>query len=364
MSQSASRSASRSPAGSRSSSRSSSNSMKLPEPAPPVENGSTAVAAAAYPSSQEAAREVASLFIGLGPEGRSVKADELLDLLRSKALNPANIHDIRLRGRCAFADTTTVEEARHLIAELDNSTFKETIRLSVQMSKQTLSEAQQKRKEREETRVSNRSEVAANGGCQVFINLGPKGGAITDDTLRARIEKLCPIIKMERRGYCVYVDVHTPADTQKVVADLNDTVIEDVRLVAMVSMLRRKRERETAARRGERSPRRDDRRDVLPSSRRRRSGSRDGGRRDRRRTRRSYTPSSRSSSRSHSRGRRSYSSESVDSRERRREGRRGRRDDRRDDRRGDRRDDRRGDRRDDRRGDRRDDRRGDRRDRR
>lgn len=321
--------------------------MKLPEPAPQPQGANAVVAnMSAHPSSYPSAqagevREVPSIFIGLGPEGRSVTVEELSGLLRSKARQAENIRDVRLRGRCAFADTTTVEEAHHLIAELDNYLLKDAIQLSVQMSKQTLAESKQRRREREEARAGARGEAAVNGGCQVFLNLGPKGEGITDDVIRAKIEAICPITKMERRGHCVYVDVNSPEDTQRVVAAINDCVVDDVRIIAMVSKGQRKRGRTAGSRRGGRSPRRDDRRSSRHA--RRRSGSRDGGRRHRR-SRRSYTPSSRSSSSSYSRGRRSYSSDSADSRDYwrdRRHGRRGapRRDDRRDDhRRGDRRD--------------------------
>ncbi|KAG5511573.1 hypothetical protein GH5_06526 [Leishmania sp. Ghana 2012 LV757] len=363
---SASRSASRSASGSRSRSRSSSNSMRLPEPTTASTNGdepAVAPAAAATTTTDNAGqppvpeKEVASIFIGMGPAGRTVTLPELTEYLKSKAIDPSNVKDVRLRGRCAFADTTTVEEARHLITELDNQDYKGKFRLAVQMSKQTMAEAKENKRKRQEVRGIKPVDESryVNEGRQVFVNLGPAGKDISSDIIRSKIEAISPILRFERRGYCLYVDVPSAEDTKRVVSALNNMMVGDVRVLVQISTMVRKRERSPqrvrdVVRRG------GDRHDRDLHRHRRRSDSREAHRRHHR-SRRSYTPSSRSTStyssrsRSHSRGRRSYSPGSEDSRDRRSrrggyygsEHRRGGRGERGSDRRERRGDDRRGD---------------------
>ncbi|KAG5486230.1 hypothetical protein LSCM1_07352 [Leishmania martiniquensis] len=331
---SASRSASRSASGSRSGSRSSSNSMRLPEPtttSTTVEESTVAPTAAAAATTvvdhagqpQVPEKEVASIFIGMGPAGRTVTLTELTDYLKSKALDPANVKDVRLRGRCAFADTTTVEEARHLISQLDNEDYKGKFRLAVQMSRQTMAEAKENKRKRQEVRGVKQVDESryVNEGRQVFVNLGPAGKDISSETIRSRIGAICPIIRFERRGYCMYVDVPSAEDTKRVVSALNNMMVGDVRVLVQISTLVRKRER-SPQRVRDVTHRVVDRHDRDSRHHRRRSDSREGHRRHHR-SRRSYTPSSRSTSssssrsRSHSRGRRSYSPDSEDSRDRR-----------------------------------------------
>ncbi|CBZ23707.1 splicing factor ptsr1-like protein [Leishmania mexicana MHOM/GT/2001/U1103] len=323
----ATRSASRSASGS----RSSSNSMRLPEP---TAGSGTAAEPAAAPAAAETPavdagqpqapeKEVASIFIGMGPAGRNVTLAELTEYLKSKAIDPANVKDVRLRGRCAFADTTTVGEARHLIAQLDNHDYKGKFRLAVQMSKQTMAEAKENKRKRQEARGTKQGEEAhyVNEGRQVFVNLGPAGKDIPNETIRSKIEAICPVLRFERRGYCMYADVPTAEDTKRVVAALNNMMVGEVRVLVQISTMVRKRER--SPQRVRDAPRRGgDRHERDLHHHRRRSDSREGHRRHHR-SRRSYTPSSRSTSsyssrsRSHSRGRRSYSPDSEDSRERR-----------------------------------------------
>ncbi|CAJ1986332.1 TSR1 / splicing factor ptsr1-like protein [Leishmania donovani] len=327
----ATRSASRSASGSRSGSRSSSNSMRLPEPtaaSATVAEPAAVPAAAETPADDvgqphEPEKEVASIFIGMGPAGRTVTLTELTEYLKSKAMDPANVKDVRLRGRCAFADTTTVEEARHLIAQLDNHDYKGKFRLAVQMSKQTMAEAKENKRKRQEARGTKQGEEGnyVNEGRQVFVNLGPAGKDIPNEAIRSKIEAICPVLRFERRGYCMYADVPTAEDTRRVVAALNNMMIGEVRVLVQISTLVRKRER--SPQRVRDAPRRGgDRHERDSHHHRRRSDSREGRRRHHR-SRRSYTPSSRSTSsyssrsRSHSRGRRSYSPDSEDSRDRR-----------------------------------------------
>ncbi|AIN95778.1 splicing factor ptsr1-like protein [Leishmania panamensis] len=336
MSQSLSRSGTATGSASRSASgsRSSSNSMRLPEPsagqATVNDSGCAPAAAAATPSNDAGQpeipeKEVASIFIGMGPAGRTVTLTELTDYLKSKAIDPENVKDVRLRGRCAFADTTTVEEARNLIAKLDNQDYKGKFRLAVQMSKQTMAEAKENKRKRQEARGTKPVDESryVNGGRQVFVNLGPAGKDIPNDIIRSKIEAITSVTRFERRGYCMYVDVPSAEDTKRVVAALNNMMIGDVRVLVHISTAVRKRERERSPQRVRDIPRREnDRHDRDTRHHRRRSDSREVRHRHHR-SRRSYTPSSRSTSsyssrsRSHSRGRRSYSPASEDSRDRR-----------------------------------------------
>lgn len=328
---------SRSQSGSRSSSRSSSNSMRLPDPAPAGEEQAAQQTLQDYPPASIAdgpeeaaaaangapARELPSIFIGMGPAGRHVTTPEMTEFLRSKAQNPDNIRDVRVRGRCGFADTTTVAEAKHLIAQLNDQDYRGLFRMTVEMSKQSMAEARERRRERIEESANKQLQEGrlVNNGRQVFVNLGPRGKDIPDSVIRERVEPICPIMRYERRGYCAYIDVPSAEDTKRVVSALNDMMINDVRMIVQVSATRPKRARSPPTRGGREVARRD--RDVRRDEHRRhRSDSRERRHRHRR-SRRSYTPSSRSSSsyssrsRSHSRGRRSYSPDSVDSRDRR-----------------------------------------------
>ncbi|TPP45307.1 hypothetical protein CGC20_1245 [Leishmania donovani] len=300
----ATRSASRSASGSRSGSRSSSNSMRLPEPtaASATVAEPAAVPAAAETPADDAGqphapeKEVASIFIGMGPAGRTVTLTELTEYLKSKAMDPAN---------------------------LDNHDYKGKFRLAVQMSKQTMAEAKENKRKRQEARGTKQGEEGnyVNEGRQVFVNLGPAGKDIPNEAIRSKIEAICPVLRFERRGYCMYADVPTAEDTRRVVAALNNMMIGEVRVLVQISTLVRKRER--SPQRVRDAPRRGgDRHERDSHHHRRRSDSREGRRRHHR-SRRSYTPSSRSTSsyssrsRSHSRGRRSYSPDSEDSRDRR-----------------------------------------------
>lgn len=72
----------------------------------------------------------ASLFVGLGPAGRSVTEDEL----RSKLEEAAPVKGIRHRGECAFVDVDSVADAERIISTL-RGTMIGQCRLSVQFSK-------------------------------------------------------------------------------------------------------------------------------------------------------------------------------------------------------------------------------------
>lgn len=358
------------------SSRSSSNSMKLPEateqqpfsattPTPPPAGAAPAslnppqqLSDAAAEQSGDAAAgaaEVASIFVGLGPAARFIKKDELLDFMREKAMDPANITEVRMRGRCAFVDTTTVAEAQHLVATLNEQMYKDQCHMTVQFSKHSRSEA---------AAVSNRRERASatthSAPPILFIGMGPAGSSITDAAIRQKIEEAGPIVSFRRSGQCVFVEVASTEEADHMIATLHNQYLGEARLSVQFSRENRKRRRdiqggppatrrEDIRRRG-RHDRRDDHRDDYRddyrrgSSRYGRSGDdrrddrRDENRRSRRSRRSVSSGSSRSFSSNSSRGRRrhrrssrspsshsSYSNDSRDRRDRRRGGRRDRR---------------------------------------
>lgn len=302
---SASRSGSRSLSGSRSDSRSrsaSSDSVTLPpppdHPAPGRDNTATAA-----PSTQGGG--FISLFVGLGPSSRFVKLEDLRRTLESNARNPEKIKEIRLRGRCAFADIVDEEEANNLIQKLDGTTLADgRVRLTVQISKN-----------KKDSKPSHRTR-GAEGPQVLFVGLGPNGLRITDDELKERLNAVCPVRFIRRKEQCAFVEVESRGEAENLIEQLNSKYIGDSRLSVQYS---RKREREEDIRSGRRGDALDRRAGGGVG---RRGDDRYGGRRSRSR---SHSRSRSYSDRRHRRHRRRYSDESRDSRRRSRRSRRDRR---------------------------------------
>eukprot|EP00331_Platyophrya_macrostoma_P000639 CAMPEP_0176406104 /NCGR_PEP_ID=MMETSP0127-20121128/692_1 /TAXON_ID=938130 /ORGANISM="Platyophrya macrostoma, Strain WH" /LENGTH=233 /DNA_ID=CAMNT_0017785205 /DNA_START=35 /DNA_END=738 /DNA_ORIENTATION=+ len=72
-----------------------------------------------------------SLFVGLGPKGRSVTEDEL----RSKLEEAAPVKGVRHRGECAFVDVASPADADRIMQMMRGAMLGEC-RLSVQLSKE------------------------------------------------------------------------------------------------------------------------------------------------------------------------------------------------------------------------------------
>lgn len=292
---------------SHSSASATSDSVTLP-PAPQHDGPSSTSA----PPPTSSPNEPISLFIGLGPAARTVRQDELRSFLQSKAMNPENVLEVRLRGRCAFADIRTTEESNHLISQLDGQMFEDRVRLAVQVSKH-------KKDERPAAMMRERRRDEESSQC-LFIGLGPNGARISTEEVKQRIEAVCPVRITRRRDQCMFVEVDSHAQAGRVIDALNNQHIGDSRLSVQFSRDNRKRDHfemsssSRGLRRDDRPHRSDERRRY-----RSRSNSRD---RDRYHRRRRYSDDSREerrggrgddrrphrSERRHSRRSRSYSS--------------------------------------------------------
>lgn len=264
---------------------------------------------------------VVSLFIGLGPAARSVRLEELEKFLKDNAADRANVLEVRLRGRCAFADIANDEEAQHLIHKLNGVMFEDRVRLTVQVSLNKKDERPNVRRQRE---ISSRSE----GSQVLFIGLGPTGATITDDQILQCLQSVCPVKMVRRKEQCAFVEVESREHATQLIERMNNVHIHEARLSVQLS-------RESQSQGGRKRGRHDSR-DRHPYGDRRggdrRGGElshrRDGGNRyrdgpprggalrDRRRSSRS-----RSDSRDRRRGDRSrrsrYSDDSRDRRDRR-----------------------------------------------
>lgn len=238
---------SRSPQGSRSPSHSSShesvNSLELhPARVPPPEHPTSGKeeprsGGAAASSIEE--RETVSLFIGLGPSARMVRQEELEEYLKSHATAAECISEVRLRGRCAFADVASQSEADHLIHVLDGKLFKDRIRLTVQISLNKKNEDTVNKKDRVRRALEHRGE----GVQELFIGLGPKGASITDEEIQKRLEAICPAKIVRRRDQCAFVEVQSRQDAEELIDKLHNEYIGEARISVQVAHEERKRER-------------------------------------------------------------------------------------------------------------------------
>lgn len=276
-------------------------------------------------AAEEAARSTAppgsvSLFIGLGPAARSVRLEDLERCLRDNAKDSANVLEVRLRGRCAFADIANDEEAQHLISKLNGVMFEDRVRLTVQVSLNKKDERPNVRRLRE---LSSRGE-----GAQVlFIGLGPSGTNITDDQILQRLQEVCPVKMIRRKEQCAFVEVESRENAVALIEKMNNVYLQDARLSVQLS---RDSQNHNGRKRG-----RHDSRDRFPYADRRgggrggelahrrevgrfRDGPRGGALRDRRGRSRSRSDSRDRRDRRGDRSRRSrYSDDSRDRRDRR-----------------------------------------------
>lgn len=302
-----------------------------PPPEPTTDEQEQAPADAAAPGTRSA-EELANdptrttLFLGLGPNGRGVKPKDVIDLVHELAHDPEMPVDVRIRGRCGFADFKTHDDAKRVMELLNGTMLNGNVRLDVQFSRLTREETAERRRDRD--RVRERRVAATGERPIIFVGLGPAGSSVSDSELRRKLEEYAPLAAYRRQGQCAFIEVPSPGQAERLIAEANGQYIGDCRLSVQYSRgetRRRGRELEPAGRGGpsraierggDRRRQRSRSRDRRQRSHsRRRSGSRDGRRR---RHRRSRSYSSRSSSgssyhsrsRSRSRGRRSYSSRS------------------------------------------------------
>lgn len=329
-------------------------------PAPSTEDE----ASSAAPGESESAANQNCLFIGLGPAARHISSEELTQFLKEKASDPNQIGEVRLRGRCAFVDVASSEEADRLIASLNGEMFQNRCRMAVQRSRQPRRADSESRRARRagggapSRTPGHSSSSGSRGGMSgvsggsrssgmpsLFVGLGPAGSSIPDQDIRSKLEEAVPLTAFRRHGQCAFIEVATPEDAERLISSMNNQYIGEARLSVQYSRDGNSSRRDRTGglsrahpshnnsyhninmdRRGDMvRDRRDDRRRPRSRSpvtrrepreerrhRRHRSDSR-----DRRRRRRSYSDSSRDSrSRSltpHSRGRRSYSNSSRDS---------------------------------------------------
>lgn len=188
------------------------------------------------PSSGSHHPGMVSLFIGLGPNARQVNGEELRRLLETNAIDAGNILDVRHRGRCAFADINSKEEADHLIEKLDGVFLDSNVRLTVQTSLNRKDE--QPSSSRREREVMRREE----GRQTLFIGLGPHGGNITNEQLQDRLAAVVPYVTVSRRrDMCAFVDVESREDALKLIEQLNNIHLGDARLSVQLSRERKRR---------------------------------------------------------------------------------------------------------------------------
>eukprot|EP00796_Vickermania_ingenoplastis_P010138 gene10138-7096_t len=321
---------SRSPSGSRSGSRSttaSSDSEQAPRAEERAPVGTTEAAersAAQGDATTSNTNEYISLFIGLGPAARGVRQEDLFKFLKSNALDENQVVEVRLRGRCAFADIATDEEAQHLISKLDGTMFLDNVRLTVQVSHNKRDEKPRRDRERAHPPVE--------GPTSLFVGLGPNGVRVTNEDLLSLFQTVGPVRILTRRDQCAFIEASSYAQAEQIIQQFNSQHIGESRLSIQFSRDSRKRDRGEARRSdplpapsGRGGRRGDDRRRLDRRDRRSRSRSDSRDRRRRVARRRRYSDESRSShddrrrdrrdrrDRRHRRSR-SYSSRSYSSR--------------------------------------------------
>lgn len=212
-----------------------------------------------------------SLFVGLGPNGRDIKEDQLKEFLEQYA----PVASVRVRGTCAFADVETDEDAQKLITEA-NDQHLGVARLSVQLSR---------------PKGGHAAAPRGNGPVSLFIGLGPQGGTVSEDELRQKLEEAAPVTAIRRRGECAFVDVGSAGDAERMISQLRGAMLGPCRLSVQYSKDNNNRGGDVRQKRGRESDfdRRRQRSDSI-DRRRHRSDSRDRRRyrsdsRDRRRQR-------------------------------------------------------------------------------
>ena len=116
----------------------------------------------------------------------------------------------------------------------------------------------------------------------LFIGLGPRGEAMTEEEIKAKLEESVPIIALRKRGTCAFADVADEAQADKLIREMNGQYIGEARLAVQMS-----KDKRNGPRRDDRDDRRgEDRRDDRDRDRRRRDDSRDKRRDDSRDKRR------------------------------------------------------------------------------
>jgi hypothetical protein len=159
------------------------------------------------------------LYVGLGPNGRSVTQDALQHAVKSI-----------VRGRVDavmhqhFAIVTVADEAaaQATVDGLQN-TYIGDVRLSLRRDRQ---QAQQQR-----PGVAPRQFNGAPNDKRVYVGLGPNATQVGVDALRQVCEELAPVLSIRMARACAFVDVTEAEHSQALIDGLNGTTLHGCRLV-------------------------------------------------------------------------------------------------------------------------------------
>lgn len=183
---------------------------------------------------------MAQLFVGLGPKGSTVSEQQLSELLGQFA----PVVSVVCRGSYAFVDVKTVADAQQLISSA-NGQYIGDVRLFVRESRPQ--GAVQPERHGNSVRGEHRGVPAVRHGGPVtlVIGLGPQGGSVSEDALRARLGEVAPVLAIRRgRDERAFADVASASDADRVISQLHGATLGACRLSVQVDV---KRARESGA---------------------------------------------------------------------------------------------------------------------
>jgi hypothetical protein len=166
-----------------------------------------------------------TVFVGLGPKG--VELDERLIVQKIQEVCP--VVAIRKSPTFALVDLRSTDDATRVINQLTGQYVGEC-RLAIRAD-----------------RGDNGGRVGGGGGRggygggdragagsaqsnTVFIGLGPKGVDLDERLIVQKIQEVCPVVAIRKRGTSALVDVRSPADADRLINQLTGQYIGECRL--------------------------------------------------------------------------------------------------------------------------------------
>jgi hypothetical protein len=165
------------------------------------------------------------LFVGLGPNGRDVTREQLGTFLGQFGA----VQEVRCIGTRAFADVASDADAEAIIAGADKQQLGH-VRLSVHLDRQGGAPAGGRDRAAGERAPRGQGAEGA-AGTTLYVGLGPAGGSVTEEMLRARLaEAGAAVVAVRHRGACAFVDMATAQDAARAIEGADKQYIGSVRL--------------------------------------------------------------------------------------------------------------------------------------
>ncbi len=150
----------------------------------------------------------AQLFVGLGPNGSSVSAAALTQVV-SQVTKPLSVI---MHPR--FAVVTVDPSCAQAVIDHAQGQFIGNVKLSIRADRSSAT--------RHQGPINNK---------RLYIGLGPNGFRVPMEALRAACEDVAPLVNFEAARFCAFADVAREEDGRAMIDALNGTTFHGCRLV-------------------------------------------------------------------------------------------------------------------------------------